>query len=134
MENQENTNTLTDQEPEKKTPVFENNEKVNEIQNDQKSLEELKLNDSATRITEVEQKPEVQKYPSVATAREQEEVKEEYKDVIEESIRRAEALLANESPEANGKDPTSKKNMINQEQEKPAEKPDQEEEKENLEK
>jgi len=43
----------------------------------------------------------VQKYPAVATAREQEEVKEEYKDVIEESIRRAEALLANESPEAN---------------------------------
>ena len=31
MENQQNTNSLTDQEPEKKTPVFENNEKVNEI-------------------------------------------------------------------------------------------------------
>ena len=36
--------------------------------------------------------------PSIATAREQEEVKEEYTDVIEESIRRAEELLANETP------------------------------------
>ena len=93
---EENTAPIADNEGEKKTPVFENNEKTNELLGDQKSLEELKLQDSPTKTTEVD--PKDMLAPSVATAREQEEVKEEYQDVIEESIRRAEELLANESP------------------------------------